>query len=286
MNPRYTVSSQLLSGSVALALGCATASNAPMGNLDVSSGGTETGGANSTAGAPSMGGNSNAVGASSTSSAASSTGGTHSTGGTAGVSGTGGSRAAGGATNGSTVATIPLPYTDDFEAGNLNLWMLWNTSSSALGGWAIAADATNHVLQQSNSASSATYDVGGDITWANQKFSVKVRWTSTSTVVYVSVRFNNPEGYYYLQATPGSKPKIRVRYSGSTTDVCAGTTNFAGVAGTWYTVTVTAQGSTLSADIDGNAICSGASTSVGTGGIAVGTDGGPAAFDDVRVTAP
>jgi hypothetical protein len=281
MNHRHTVSSRLISGSVALALGCATVSNAPMGNLDVSSGG-----ASSTVGTPSVGGTSSEGGASPTATVAASSGGTHSTGGITSISTTGGSRAAGGATYGSTVATIPLPYTDDFEGSNLNMWMLWNTSSSALGGWAIAADATNHVLQQSNSASSATYDVGGDVTWANQKFSVKVRWTSTSTVVYVSARFNSPESYYYLQATPGSKPKIRVRTSGSTTDVCAGTTNFAGVAGTWYAVTITAQGSTLSADIDGNSICSGTNTSVSTGGIAVGTDGGPAAFDDVSVTAP
>jgi hypothetical protein len=200
------------------------------------------------------------------------------------------STSAGGASTTGGQSSLPssfaFPYTDDFEDGNSNGWMVWNSSSSALGTWSVALDGTNHVLQQTSSGSSATWQVGGDVKWTDQKFSVKAKFADTSTYVYVSVRFNNTDGYYYLQTVPGSKPKIRVRNSGSTTDVCAGTTNFAGTAGSWHTITVTAQGSTFSADIDGVAVCSATNALIASGGIAVGTDGGPSSFDDVNVNLP
>lgn len=286
MNHQRTVNRMWLSGSYVLAMACATVSSEPPGSLDSNSGGADNGGTNSVGATANSAGISSTGGSRPTSTTVTGTGGANNTGGSLGNPTSGGSRAMGGSMVLSTIASIALPYTDDFESGNPNMWINWNSSTSALGSWAVAADGTNHVLQQSNSGSSATYDVGGDVKWTDQKFSVKVRWGNTGTYIYVSARFNNPDGYYYFQAVPGSKPKLRVRNGGSTTDVCAGTANFAGVAGTWYTVTVTAQGSTISVDIDGTAICSGSSTAIAAGGIAVGTDGGPAAFDDVSVTAP
>jgi hypothetical protein len=243
------------------------------------------GGKTGTGGVPSTGGAQNATGLGGT--ANTGIGGVPSTGGTQNATGQGGTANTGGSSH-TVVTGIPLPYTDDFEDGSTAAWLPWNSSSSALGSWAIAVDGTttNHVLQQSNSGSSATWFVGGDVNWKDQILSVKARWADTSTYIYASVRFNNTDGYYYLQAVPGSKPKIRVRNSGSTTDVCAGTTNFAGTVGTWYTISVTAQGSTISAAIDGAAVCSATNTAIANGGIAVGTDGGQAAFDDVNVTSP
>lgn len=264
----------------AISSACATVSE-PAGKLDVGSGGATGGATSSSVGTTTTGGSSSG-GANAQSDAA----GASNTGGTLHNASTGGSRATGGSSHTSVPASIPLPYIDDFEDGNLSQWMLWNSSTSSLGSWSIGTDGSNHVLQQTNSGSSATYDVGGDVGWTDQKLAVKARWSTTSTVIYVSVRFNNPDGYYYVQVTPGSKPKIRVRTNGSTADVCTGTVNFSGVVGTWYTVTLTAQGSTISADIDGTSICSGSSTAVLAGGIAVGSDGGPAAFDDVSVTTP
>ncbi len=275
-----------LAGVVTLGSACANVSSEPLGNPGVGTGGVPGSAATSNTGTSNSAGGSSSGGASASSAAGGGSGGANNTGGSVSNTATGGVPATGGASHAPIPASIPLPYADDFEDGNLSMWMLWNSSTSALGSWAIGADGTNHVLQQTNSGSSATYDVGGDVAWADQKFAVKARWSTTSTVIYVSVRFNSPDGYYYLQVTPGSKPKIRARISGSTTDVCAGTVNFSGVAGTWYTVTLTAQGSTISADIDGTPICSGASTAILAGGIAVGTDGGPAAFDNVTVTAP
>ncbi len=263
-----------------LLLACANVSEPGTFASDSSTGGSTstTNGGSSNAGASNNGGSS--VGGSS-STAAKTTGGTTSASGMGGMSnGTGGTPYV------PPSSSISLPYTDDFEDGSLNGWLVWNSSSSALGSWAITSDGTSNVLQQSNSGSSATWEVGGDVKWTDQAFSVKAKWADTSTYIYVSVRFNNTDGYYYLQTVPGSKPKIRVRNSGSTNDVCAGTTNFAGTAGTWYTITVTAQGSTFSAAIDGVSVCSATDTGFANGGIAVGTDGGPASFDDVSVTAP
>jgi hypothetical protein len=279
MNNHRTARSKCLLAVTGIFIACSNSGNQPRTfAADSNSGGALSangGGGANVGGAPSDG----ASGGNSSTAAPA-------TGGVPNVSGVGGRTGTGGVPYVPPSSSIALPYTDDFEDGNLDGWLVMNNSSSALGSWAVGTDGANHILQQTNSGSSATWQVGGDVKWTDQKLSVRVRWADTSTYIYISVRFNNADGYYYLQAVPGSKPKIRLRNSGSTTDVCAGSTNFAGVAGTWYTITVTAQGSTFSADIDGTAICSASNPTFANGGIALGTDGGPAAFDDVNVSAP
>lgn len=101
----------------------------------------------------------------------------------------------------------------------------------------------------------------------------------------ISSRFVDVFAYDYRLLQPASTPKVRSRYSASTVDLCAGTAAFSGVAGTWYTVTLSANGSSLSAAIGGTPICSGNDPSIAVGGIAHGTSSGRVSFDDVRVTA-
>jgi hypothetical protein len=208
-----------------------------------------------------------------------------------GWSAVGGWPSVGGVTSTGGYPPLDLPYTDDFEDSLMDRWIRLDDGTITTAAWPIVVDSTaasNHVLQL-GSSSNDTWEVGGSYAWTDQVFQVRLRFTGTSGYAYIAVRWERVAGddnYYYLQIDPdSSKPKIRARYNGSTTDVCAATVNFVGTVGTWYTVTVTAQGSTLSASIDGTLVCTGTNASIPAGGIAVGSDGFQVFFDDVRVTA-
>lgn len=227
-------------------------------------------------------------------------GGTSAVGGTlsstvAGVAGSGNgvNQASGGtrpATGGTT--SVAIPYKNDFETTSaLSGWLRVDNAKPATTQWAIVTDSTNsanHALQV-GALSDDTFEVGGNAQWTDQSLEVKVSPTSTSGYLYVAVRYSGVNSYYFLQLQAGSKPKIRARIttagSTSTTDVCAGTVA-AGSVGSWSTVLLIAKGETLSASIDGVAVCSGTSTGIPSGGIALGTDGVQAFFDDVSVTLP
>jgi hypothetical protein len=269
-------------GPLGVALACA-----PSASQDDSPGpsgpGGATSGPNGTAGSNAAAGTNGTAGAS---------------GGTVGASGAavyggfatvGGWPAVGGMASTGGRPAVTLPYRDDFEDGVMDQWIRLDDSDINATPWPIVVDSTsasNHVLQLASG--SKTWEVGGSYEWRDVVFQVRLRLTSTSGYAFVAVRWERVAGddnYYYLQIQPGSKPKIRARYGGSTTDPCTGTTNFAGTVGTWYTVAVTAQGSTISASIDGTPVCSGTNSSIAAGGIALGSDGVQVIFDDVSVTA-
>jgi hypothetical protein len=210
-----------------------------------------------------------------------------------GWSAVGGWPSTGGLTNTGGYPPLDLPYTDDFEDSVMDRWYRLDDGDLTTASWPIVVDstaATNHVLQL-GASDNDTWEVGGSYAWTDQVFQVRLRLTSTSGYAYVAVRWVRLPGaidnYYYLQIEPGSKPKIRARTttgtSSSTTDVCTGTVNFPETVGTWYTVTVTAQGSTISASIDGTLVCSGTNAALPAGGIALGSDGVQVFFDDVSV---
>ncbi len=269
-------------GSIGVALACA-----PSTSQDDSSGLATTGGATT-----------GPVGTAGTNAAAGASGGTLGASGAAvygGFATVGGWPAVGGITSTGGRPAVTLPYSDDFEDAVMDGWIRMDDGAINPTPWPIVVDSTtasNHVLQLGSG--SKPWEVGGSYEWKDVVFEVKVRFTSTSGYAYVAVRWErvppgDPSGednYYYVQIEPGSKPKIRARYNGSTNDVCAGTTNFAGTVGTWYTVTLTAQGSSISATVDGTLICSGTNSSIAAGGIALGSDGVQVIFDDVSVTAP
>jgi hypothetical protein len=210
-----------------------------------------------------------------------------------GWSAVGGWPAVGGTTSTGGYAAMNLPFSDDFEDSVMDRWIRVDDGTVNPTPWPIVVDSTaasNHVLEL-GSSSNDTWEVGGSYAWTDEVFQVRLRFTSTSGYAFVAVRWVRLPGaidnYYYLQIQPGSKPKIRARTTSSgsstTTDVCTGTVNFPDTTGTWYTVTVTAQGSTIGASIDGTPVCSGTNTAIPAGGVAVGSDGVQVFFDDVSV---
>jgi hypothetical protein len=201
---------------------------------------------------------------------------------TGGLPGTGGAPATGGA------PPVVMPYSNDFESATaLAGWLRTDNSVVSTSNHTLAeetAGSTNHVLLVAN-MSSDTYEVGGNATWTDQAIQVRAKPTVDGGYIYVAARYAALKTYYFLQLQVGSKPKIRARVDGSTSDVCAGSVA-AGAVGVWTTLGLAIKGSTISATVDGTAVCTSSNASIVAGGIAIGGKGTEIQFDDLSVTLP
>jgi hypothetical protein len=225
-------------------------------------------------------------------------------GGRAGASGAAGASAAGAGGGGGTAtagngmasggtggaAGSPLPViearlSDDFEAGTASDWI----ADTVDGDWAVVADGTGKVYEQQRSDSNLSLAIGGKLPWTDQVVTAKVKmitYSSTSAIVDLAVRYQDPDNYYFVSLKADGSLKIRKRVGSSTNDVAAYKSGTAIVKGTWYTLGLSAVGTTLTATFNGMMVATGTATDLNNGGIALGTQNTVAAFDDVTVTPP
>jgi hypothetical protein len=107
----------------------------------------------------------------------------------------------------------------------------------------------------------------------------------------IGVRFGSDRDQIYIEYTNDGKLKIRqkVAAGGAPSDV-SNTTKVAVPAGQWVTVGLSVSGSTINAylgtDRTAPPVITATAVGLPAGGIAIGTTGGPASFDDVLVTPP
>ena len=300
-------------GGVACALGCAAQQLDEMPN-DGSSATAAAGGGGGGSGSGSGGGGGGGgghggsgggsvllqAGSASSSAGTSSQGGTGS--GSAGTStgtagsgrGGGGSSAAGAAAGGATgnggsggtkPASTSLPFSEDFEDGAANGFIPYNDKGNP-GPWVVVADGAGKVYQPQAAVTALELAVGGSTTWTDVAMTVKVRLNDADTDARVMLRFKEPKTYLVVELAEG-KYKLRGRAAGSTTDLVAPSPKPVITAGTWYTVGVTAKGTSVTLTLDGKVIGSPAmcDAAISNGGIAVGADSGSVSFDDISVTA-
>jgi hypothetical protein len=223
-------------------------------------------------GAPSQGGVSNAAGSAGLA------------GGHAGASGSVATAGSGG--SGPTKpANTNLPFSEDFEDGEPNGFIAWNEDMTA-GAWAVVADGAGKVYQPQTAVAELEFAVGGSTTWTDVTFSVKVRLNDADSGAQIVLRFKDPKTYLVVEMAEG-KFKLRGRADGSTQDLIAPSPKPVISAGTWYTVGVTAKGSTVSLTLDGMPIGAPATcnAAISNGGIALGVAEGSVSFDDLSVVA-
>jgi hypothetical protein len=211
--------------------------------------------------------------------------------GAAGTAGVAGSHAgtAGSAGSGGSGPIKPadtnLPFSEDFEDGEPNGFIPWNEDMTQ-GAWSVVDDAVGKIYQPQAAVGDLEFAVGGSTSWTDVTFTVKVRLNDADSDAQIVLRFKDPKTYLVVEMAIG-KFKLRGRADGSTEDLVAPSPKPVIVAGTWYTVGVTAKGSMVSLTLDGMPI--GAPTTcdaaISNGGVAVGVAEGSVSFDDLSVVA-
>ncbi len=217
-------------------------------------------------------------------------GGTSATGGTSGTSGTAGVTAAG------PKATIPLPYTDDFEDGDALDWFAdapTPADSSVVGDWSVIDDGGNKVYQEGTAYGDESWTVGGDRYWTDVRIEARVMFVSETAagdgLIYLGARWApGDKNYYFAEFRSDGKPKVRRKTNGSSTDVLTFDIDpiVAGM-GTWHTLALTLAGADVTLEVNGEVLGTATDDApLAQGGIALGTRDCVAVFDDVHVTEP
>jgi hypothetical protein len=171
-----------------------------------------------------------------------------------------------------------------------------NPSSTSCGQWAVVADGAtaNHMFSQAEACSGPSWAAAGNSGWTDMRLQARVMFpvgSTTTTRIMIGVRFGSDRDQIYIEYTNDGKLKIRqkVAAGGAPSDV-SNTTKVAVPAGQWVTVGLSVSGSTINAylgtDRTAPPVITATAVGLPAGGIAIGTTGGPASFDDVLVTPP
>ncbi|MER7281526.1 pectate lyase [Dactylosporangium sp. NPDC000244] len=176
----------------------------------------------------------------------------------------------------SQIAFAATLFSDNFEDGDLSGW------SKSGGTWAVVSDGSK-ALNQSNSGSENAREFAGDTGWTNYTVSARVKPTSLASNGFAGLlaRATGSTTFYRLALVPGSV-QLQAVNSGSVTVL--GQVSRTVSTGTWYTLSLTVSGSTISGSVDGASVGSGSSSVASSGRIGVQTAYAAASFDDIAVS--
>lgn len=175
------------------------------------------------------------------------------------------------------VAFAATAFSADFEGGSTSGW------SKSGGTWAIVTDGSN-VLQQSKASTDNAREFAGDSSWTAYTVQARVKPLSFGSGGFVGLlaRASGSTSYYRLALLPGNTVQVQAVSSGSVTVL--GSASHTISTGTWYTLALTVNGSSISGTVDGASAGSGASSAIPAGRIGLQTAFSTANFDDVSVT--
>src|SRR5262245_23845402 len=166
---------------------------------------------------------------------------------------------------------------DDFQDGNDNGW----TRSS--GTWAIVTDGTLAYRQSGTSADSNSR--AGSPSWTNISTQARVKPTAfngADRYVGVMTRVVNSNHYYFLALQNGNRLLLGKRAGSS--PITLATKSFAFSTGTFYTLRIDANGSSLSGYVNGTLQLTASDSEFTAGIIGGATFFASATFDDFLVT--
>jgi pectate lyase len=170
----------------------------------------------------------------------------------------------------STMASAATLFSDDFTDGNAAGW------STSGGSWSVVSAA----YQQSGTSADAKAQAG-TATWTDYSVQARVRpnafGSNASRAVGIAARAQSTSNFYSLVLTGSNSVQLR---RGSTTLASAALTVS---AGTWYTLLLTASGSSLTGSVNGAALVSASDNTFGTGRIGLVSSYSAATFDDIAV---
>ena len=178
-----------------------------------------------------------------------------------------------GMTSSAFAATV---FSADFENGSTSGW------SKSGGSWSVVADGSQ-TLRQTNATSSNARDFAGDSGWSDYTVAAKVKPLSFGSGGFAALlaRARSSTTFYRLALLPG-QVQLQAVNSGSVTVL--GTSSRPVATGTWYTLSLSVAGSTITGRVDGATVGSATSTVAATGRIGLQTAYASAGFDDVSVS--
>jgi hypothetical protein len=176
-----------------------------------------------------------------------------------------------------TSAEAATVFTADFESGATSGW------SKSGGTWAVVADGSQ-TLRQSNAGSENARNLAGDAGWTDYTVSARIKPISFGSGGFAGLlaRAKSSTTFYRLALLPGNQAQLQAVNSGTVTVLGSSARTVA--AGTWYTVSLSVTGSTVTGSVDGAPVGSGPSSVSSAGRIGVQTGNASAGFDDVTVT--
>ncbi len=166
---------------------------------------------------------------------------------------------------------------DDFQDGNSSGW----TTSG--GSWSVVSDGSLAYRQSSTSGNAQA--LAGSTGWTDQSVQARVKpiaFAGGSEFVAVLARVQNSSNYYYATLRNANKVEIKKTVAGSAKVLASA--SFTVNTGTWYTLRLEAQGTTLRAFVNGTQYLSISDSQFASGQAGLATYNGSASFDDVLVT--
>ncbi|HYN95730.1 MAG TPA: family 16 glycoside hydrolase [Pilimelia sp.] len=184
--------------------------------------------------------------------------------------------AAGVLTYGASSAFAATLLTDTFDDGNADGW------ARSSGSWAVVTDGSP-VYRQSGTSGDAR-SLAGQTTWTNYSVQARVKPTgygATNRFVGVIARAQSSSNYYALVVTGSGDVRIVKRAGGAPVTLGTGT---AGIAtGSWGTLRLDANGSSLRGYVNGTLAVTASDAAFPAGRAGVAAWYASASFDDVAV---
>jgi len=176
----------------------------------------------------------------------------------------------------SQVAQAATLFSDDFQDGDTSGW------SKSGGTWAVVSDGSQ-AARQSNAGSENARLFGGTTSWTAYTVQARVKPISFGSGGYVGLlaRASGSTKFYRLALLSGNQVQLQA-VSGSTITVIGGASRTV-AAGTWYTLAIEVNGTSVRGTVDGAQVAQGTSSVSATGRIGLQTVFASASFDDVSV---
>src|SRR5262245_4199041 len=168
-------------------------------------------------------------------------------------------------------------FSDDFQDGNSDGW----TRSS--GTWAVVTDGSLAYRQSGTSADSNSRI--GSSSWTNYSVQARVKpiaYNGADRYAGLMARVVNSNHYYFLALQNGNRLLLGKRAGSS--PITIATKSFTFTTGTFYTLRIDVQGSSLSGYVNGTLQLTGTDSEFTSGIIGGATYFSSASFDDFLVT--
>jgi hypothetical protein len=175
-------------------------------------------------------------------------------------------------------ASSTASFTDDFEDGNSTGWSIQKSS------WAVITDGTNHVYYKKGTDEGRVKR--GDNTWTNYSVEAKVNVDNFngSNKAMVCGRYTDGNNYYAvaISNTDNGAVQIIKKVKGSSTILKSASLPIS--TGTWYTLKLDMNGSTLNAYVNGALKLTATDSSIAAGAVGLVAFKSTTKYDDVVVS--